>query len=295
VKSKTAFFQIFSSILTAAALLSGAGIERARAGPTPINVETVQDPFQQGWVFQSIYTEADTAKQTTRGLDSQIALGSDHGVVGALVVPLLLTDTPESTAGASVPRTGGVGNDRVELDGYFRFWGNSARYFGTELGLAFPYQSDSQIRNTSVNSFLVPASLLIRYGWDKWSFRFSFTDTWTFPSVTTNKTTNTYHDQSDSFSITTYISLFQKTRFSPYLKWSEGFAYSKETGTDSGTTTFVTKGTDTSESRTLGIGIDTIPWKNVALVVSPEIDYKLLPFQGSNSPLDWQVRFRWAF
>ncbi len=295
MKSKTTFFQIFSLYFTAATLLGVAGIQQACAEPSPISVETVQDPFRPGWVLQSTYTETDTAKQTTRGLDSQIALGSDHGVVGALVVPLLLTDTPESMAGAAVPRTGGLGNDRVELDGYFRFWGNSSRYFGAELGLGFPFQSDAQIRNTSVNSFLVPATLLIRYGWDKWSLRFNFGDTWTFPSVTTSKTTSTYHDQSNSFSTTTYISLFQKTQFSPYFKWSEGFSYSKETGTDSGTTTFLTKNSDSNESRSIGIGIDTIPWKQVALIVSPELDYKILPFQGSNSPLDWQVRFRWAF
>jgi hypothetical protein len=286
VKLKTVLYQAFGwaflTVSTAAAAL-------------PSGIEVVQDPFHPGWVFQSIYTDTETQKLTSRGATLQLGYGTLNGVVGALVLPILFTDTPESAAGASVPRTGGVGNDRIEFDGYFRFWGNAASYFGLEMGIGLPYQSDPQIRNTSVNSFFFPAALLTRVGWDNWSFRFSFSDDWTLPSVTTSKTTNTYHDQADSFGVTTYVSLFQKTRFSHYFRFSESFAYQKETGTDANSDTFLTKDNPTNEGRTIGLGVDTIPWMSEALILTPELDYKILPFQGSNSPLFATVRLRWAF
>jgi hypothetical protein len=257
------------------------------------NVETLLNPFRPGPVFESNFYDTDTPVTTNRTMALQFYFGWSPGLTTALTIPLSLWNNPPSFERSTTPRIGGSPNNRIEIDNYFRFWGDASDYFGLEAGIGLPFQSDGALDGTEYNTWSVPTSVIFRITpIDQIAFQASVTDTWMSPVVSGTSSGDTYTDYTNSIGFVAYLSAFPKSHFAPYFKWSDTLAVEKDSGLDTGGSSFLQKENSGSETRTLGVGFDSVPFSQ-SILLSIEYEYKIFP--NEVYPQLYFGRFKWAF
>jgi hypothetical protein len=262
---------------------------------TPVNTaENLLDPFHVASVFQTNLNDTESDKKTSRALTFEYFYGFENGVVLGAILPVIFYDTPPADKGESLPRLGGAANDRLELDSYYRFYGNAANYLGFQLGVGFPFQTSEALKNTSTNSWIIPAAVLARLTEGQFAYRGILTEIFNGPQITPSNIGNTYQEVNNSLSFASYISVFPASRFSPYFRWTEGWPDEKFTGTDGGNSALIEKFGQNARSRTFGFGFDSVPF-HAPILLSFEADYKDLPATGDQTAWSLVGRLRWAF
>ena len=177
----------------------------------PIKLWT--DPFWVGSTIGFTYTTRGNSFRELQTLQLSVNHGFESGLVLQTLLPVILTDTNPSPQGELAPRIGGGLIGRIEFDGLFRFWGDAFDFLAVTAGLGLPYQSDSIAQNTTLGSWIIPTSLLMRKDFKWVAIQPSFSILNTFPFVKTNANGTTDYVDSSNTVTAAVQALFYPSKF----------------------------------------------------------------------------------
>lgn len=253
------------------------------------------DPF---WVGPTSYLQyaartSDTSVQQTTQF--QVGYGWSSGIALDVNVPVIFEDLSAASTNET-PRIAGGFSSRVQLDAFYRLWGDAYQYLGFDLGVVLPFQTDPKSQDTRLSTWGIPIELLGRIDWDWIALRPSFYDYPSFPNLTTNANGgHSYEDGGNYIELALVVSFLSHTAYSPFLGWTEVPPRKNDSGTDAGTPvhTFLTTESIIQRSRIFTGGIDLAPFRS-AVVLSAQLDF-ITNSADANSSLQWVGRARWNF
>src|SRR6185437_12630840 len=105
-----------------------------------------QNPFYIGGSCKLQSINRGNADFFTTSLVSQGQYGWDTGTSVQAIIPAILAQQGSEHTGN--PRIGGGPNSRIEVDGFFRAYGDTYDYLGFELGVGLPMQTTHQEQNS---------------------------------------------------------------------------------------------------------------------------------------------------
>lgn len=216
----------------------------------------------------------------------------DTGTALQLQIPAVLVD---STPGTSVPRIGAGANNRVELDGLFRAWGDSYDYLAFSLGAGFPWQSSAANQKSHLDSWLLILSVFGRVDWDWLAIEGAIEDSPWFPSRLQTDMSTRYSDTSNSVSFAATAYFYPKLKWlSPFLHYTEIFPSEVEISTVAPGGYFPVNQTHSGRTRSLGLGSEFAPTELPALL---RIEFSYIPVTPVTSDTEYSIQgsIRWLF
>src|SRR6185437_9946077 len=105
-----------------------------------------QNPFYIGGSCKLQSVNRGNTDFFTTSLVSQGQYGWDTGTSVQAIIPAILAQQGSEHTGN--PRIGGGPNSRIEVDGFFRAYGDTYDYLGFELGVGLPMQTTHQEQNS---------------------------------------------------------------------------------------------------------------------------------------------------
>ena len=223
------------------------------------SIRARQNPF---WLGASLDW---TAGASTEGSHSEVSsqLEAEYGFASGVALQLTLpavfeNSSPSTLAGKSAqpPYIGGGFTNRIALTGFFRFWEEGFSYFGTAVGIGFPYQSDSVLAATRLGGWFAYLEALARYDAGPWAIEAYIYDGNTFVNSTdVSPTLTTYRDQSNTVQASVDLYYYPSERFSPFVSYSQTFPAQQSYSYNSNSQTFLASDSSIFRSQTAGAGV----------------------------------------
>ena len=227
---------------------------------SPIKLWT--DPFWVGSTVGLTFTSRSNSFRDLQTLQLNVNHGFESGLVVQTVLPFIIRDSNPSPSGELAPRIGGGPIGRVEVDGLFRFWGDAFDFLAVTVGVGLPYQSDAIAQNTTLGSWIVPMSLLMRKDMKWVAVQPSVSLLNTFPFVKTNANgTTDYVDSSNTITAAVQVLFYPSKVLALTVGWSVSPTNHSTVGSDQENNALVLSQNTNNGTQNATFGINWTPLK----------------------------------